>query len=152
MLFHRHALAQGMIGQVGRVLVTGTDVDAEVVRRAGHPAYGASDVAEAPVDLRQRYLAEEEGAIQPTFGIRRLVRFARHDLLADPYPAAPQHVIICRNVLIYFERSVQQQVIGRLRDALAPGGFLILGKVESLLGVSGFQRVAPRERIFRKVS
>ena len=74
-------------------------------------------------------------------------------MLKDPYPDEPQHVIVCRNVLIYFDRAVQQQVIEGFRASLAPGGFLILGKVESLLASAwAFERVSARERIFRKIS
>jgi chemotaxis methyl-accepting protein methylase len=151
MLFHRLAAVEGMLGQIGRVVVTGTDVDAEVVRRATRATFAAANLDETPAEVRQRYFTAE-APMRPSPGIRKMVRFAHHDLLSHPYPAAPQHVILCRNVLIYFERNVQQQVIARLRDALAPGGFLILGKVESLLGTTGFERVAPGERIFRRAS
>lgn len=150
-LFHRHAAVQGMLSQIGRVVVTGTDVDANAVRAANRASYTAADLKEVPAELRARYFTDA-APYRPSPGVRRLVRFVTHDLLKDPYPAAPQHVIICRNVLIYFDRAVQQQVIGRFRESLEPGGYLILGKVETLLDTPGFERVAARERIFRKVS
>jgi chemotaxis methyl-accepting protein methylase len=55
-------------------------------------------------------------------------------------------------VLIYFDRATQEHLFQRFHDALAPGGFLILGKVETLLGPtrSLFTAVDPRERIFRR--
>jgi chemotaxis methyl-accepting protein methylase len=151
MLFHRHAAVEGMLNQIGRVVVTGTDVDANAVRAAKRGAYAAADLQEVPDDVRQRYFSDD-APYRPSPGVRRLVRFVTHDLLKDPYPAAPQHIIICRNVLIYFDRAVQQQVIGRFRESLEPGGYLILGKVETLLGTPGFERVGVKERIFRKVS
>ena len=62
------------------------------------------------------------------------------------------HVIACRNVLIYFDRATKELLFQRFHDALVPGGFLILGKVETLLGPtrSLFTAVDPRERIFRR--
>ena len=151
-LFHRHAAVNGMLSQIGRLEVTGTDVDADAVEAATRGSYSEADVAEVEPDLRRRYFAEA-APYTPAPGVRRLVRYRGHDLLKDPYPSEPQHVILCRNVLIYFDRAAQQQVIDRFRQALAPGGYLILGKVESLLSTSwAFQRVAARERIFRKVS
>ena len=62
------------------------------------------------------------------------------------------HLIACRNVLIYFDRTTQETLFRRFYDALAPGGFLVLGKVETLLGPtrSLFSAVDPRERIFRR--
>jgi chemotaxis methyl-accepting protein methylase len=152
MLFHRHAAINGMLGQMGRLAVTGSDVDGDAVAAATRGCYSDADLAELDPELRRRYFSAEP-PFRPAEGIRRCVRFARHDLLRDPDPTEPQHIILCRNVLIYFERSVQQQLIERFREALAPGGYLILGKVESLLGAgSSFQRVAAKERIFRKLS
>jgi chemotaxis methyl-accepting protein methylase len=151
-LFHRHAAVNGMLSQISRLRVTGTDVDAGAVHSASRGTYSEADVAKVGPDLRHRYF-EAQAPYRLAAGVQRLVRFVRHDLLKDPYPEEPQHLIICRNVLIYFDRAVQQQVIDRFRASLAPGGYLILGRVESLLGASwAFERVAGRERIFRKVS
>jgi chemotaxis methyl-accepting protein methylase len=152
MLFHRHAAVNGMLSQIERLAVTGTDVDADAIRTAAAGAYSEADLAEVRPEFRTRYFSATP-PFEPAAGIRRVVRFVQHDLLKDPYPREPQHVIICRNVLIYFERAVQQQVIEGFRASLAPGGFLVLGKVESLLASAwAFERVAARERIFRKLS
>jgi chemotaxis protein methyltransferase CheR len=82
-----------------------------------------------------------------------MVHFDVADLLAGGYPSEPQDVIICRNVLIYFDRAVQEQVLESFREALRPGGYLILGKVESLLGATRqhFEPIVQRARIFRRV-
>jgi chemotaxis protein methyltransferase CheR len=63
-----------------------------------------------------------------------------------------QHLIICRNVLIYFDRPTQERLFVAFHEALAPGGFLFLGRVESLLGRARglFRPVSTRERIYRK--
>jgi chemotaxis methyl-accepting protein methylase len=153
MLFHRHAAVNGMLGQIERVEVMGTDVDAGAVGEAERATYSEPDLADVPAALRARYFSAGP-PFTPSAGVRRMVRFARQDLLTLDYPAALQHVIICRNVLIYFERAVQEQVIWKLRESLEPGGYLILGRVESLIGQTrrGFEAVAQRERIFRKVS
>jgi chemotaxis protein methyltransferase CheR len=152
MLFHRHAAVNGMLAQIGRVTVTGTDVDAHVLVEAGQASYSEADLEEVPIELRDRYFSAT-APFQPAPGLRRMVRYQKHDLLTDHGSMGTQHVIICRNVLIYFERTVQEQLIQRFRDSLEPGGYLILGKVESLFGASrrGFEPVAQRERIFRKV-
>jgi chemotaxis protein methyltransferase CheR len=79
------------------------------------------------------------------------VRFDTLDLIRDAHPAG-QHVIFCRNVIIYFERAVQEDLFRRFHEALVPGGYLVLGKVEALFGQSNglFQTVANRQRVFRK--
>ena len=80
-----------------------------------------------------------------------MVHFRSMDLITDPYPPN-QHLILCRNVVIYFERAVQEAVFRRFHDALAPGGYLSLGKVEALFGgVAGlFRVISNRERLFRR--
>jgi chemotaxis methyl-accepting protein methylase len=79
------------------------------------------------------------------------VRFERRDLLAEQPPPGQHHLICCRNVLIYFDRDTQERLFDKFHDALAPGGFLVLGKVETLLGAARtrFAAVDGRERIFR---
>ena len=59
--------------------------------------------------------------------------------------------VLCRNVLIYFDRDTQEALFRKFHEALAPGGFLVLGKVETLLGEARthFAPVEGRERVFR---
>jgi chemotaxis methyl-accepting protein methylase len=82
------------------------------------------------------------------------VRFQRVDLLDEfPPQAGGFQLISCRNVLIYFDRDTQERLLARFHDVLAPGGYLVLGKVETLLGPvrSRFAAIDARERIFRRV-
>lgn len=153
MLFHRHAAVNGMLAQIDRVAVTATDVDEGALRDAQAAAYPESALVEVPEELRSRYFTASH-LFQPAEGVRRMVNFRQHDLIRGSLPGPRQHLVICRNVLIYFERGVQEQVIRHLQDSLEPGGYLILGRVESLLGGTrrGFEPVAQRERIFRKIS
>jgi chemotaxis methyl-accepting protein methylase len=85
--------------------------------------------------------------------VRRLVKFQCSDLLRSEPPFEDIHLIVCRNVVIYFERAAQDALFEEFHRALAPGGFLVLGKVETLLGTarSMFSPVNARERIFRKI-
>ena len=85
--------------------------------------------------------------------VKRLVRFECSDLLSYEPPVADVHLILCRNVIIYFEREAQDALFAAFNRVLAPGGFLVLGKVETLLGDARalFSPVNARERIFRKI-
>ncbi|HUF30301.1 MAG TPA: CheR family methyltransferase, partial [Gemmatimonadaceae bacterium] len=75
-----------------------------------------------------------------------------HDLLRDETPRRELQLIVCRNVIIYFDRESQERLFERFVDALAPGGFLVLGKVETLLGSArtALISVDARARIFRR--
>jgi len=150
-LFHEHADRQGL-GALAerRVRVLGSDIDARSLQAAERGTFEESDFSETPPVLRQRYFAAEAPfTISPE--VRRMVRFERRDLLAEAPPPGPHHLVCCRNVLIYFDRETQERLFQKFRDALAPTGFLVLGKVETLLGAARtrFAAVDGRERIFR---
>ena len=150
-LFHHHAERLGAAPLAERrVQVLGSDIDARSLEAAARGTFEESDFSETPPELRRRYFAPEPPfTIVPE--IRRMVRFERRDLLAEDAPPGQHHLICCRNVLIYFDRETQERLFQKFRDALAPTGFLVLGKVETLLGVarSRFAAVDGRERIFR---
>ena len=63
------------------------------------------------------------------------------------------HLVTCRNVIIYFDRVTQERLFALFRDILLPGGYLVLGKVETLLGDTRtlFTSIRGRERIFKRV-
>lgn len=145
-----HAAAHGLEARLHRVRILATDIDREVLDVARRAEYGATALDETPPELRARwFLPGPRHALRPE--PRRMVRFEPLDLLAGDFPGR-QHLILCRNVTIYFERAVQAELLGRLHDALVPGGYLVLGKVEALFGplVRSFVPIANRERIFRK--
>ena len=81
-----------------------------------------------------------------------MVAFETRDLLREAAPAG-MHLITCRNVLIYFDRATQESLFDKFHRALLPGGYLVLGKVETLLGDARtrFAAVDARERIFRRL-
>ncbi len=151
-LFHRYAATHGMLPQIARVDVLGTDIDRQSLESAERGEFAESDFADTPDELRQRYFKA-----QPPFtvasSIRDMVRFERRDLLSAPSPFPSCDLIVCRNVLIYFDRETQEQIFEKFHESLAADGFLVLGKVETLLGrIRGrFSAVDARERIFRRL-
>jgi chemotaxis methyl-accepting protein methylase len=150
-LFHRHAESLGQLSELPRrVRVLGSDIDARCLVAAEGGAFEEGDFADTPAELRRRYFAPAAPfTIIPE--VRRLVRFERRDLLAEAPPPGPHHLIVCRNVLIYFDRETQERLFDKFHSALSPDGFLVLGKVETLLGAARtrFAAVDGRERVFR---
>jgi chemotaxis protein methyltransferase CheR len=148
MVAHEYAAASGRSEDLVRVL--GTDIDRDslaIAQRAEYTDFAMTDIDPA---VRDRWF-DRNGVYRLRPELRRFVRFARLDLIRDEYPQ-DQHLIICRNVIIYFERAVQEDLFRRFHEALVPGGFLVLGKVEALFGASAglFRPVANRQRVFRK--
>ncbi len=133
-----------------RVRVLGSDIDVRSLAAAERGGFEESDFSDTPEELRRRYF-DRATPFTVVPEIRRLVRFEKRDLLADPAPPGRFQLICCRNVLIYFDRETQERLFDMFHQALAPDGFLVLGKVETLLG-SARSRFAPvdgRERIYR---
>ncbi len=150
-LFHRHADQARELSRLSRVDVLGTDIDRRSLVAARHGQFSEPDFSETPPDLRERYFSPASPfTVSPS--VRTMVRFEKRDLLAEPAPTGPLHLIACRNVLIYFDRDTQARLFEVFHDALAPGGFLLLGKVETVLGPARpkFAAVDARERIFRR--
>ena len=86
--------------------------------------------------LQRFFTPVDAGNLKISDEVKRLVTFQRHDLFTLP-PSSPFDVISCRNVMIYFSRELQQTLFHNFHQALSPGGYLILGKVESPVGDYG---------------
>lgn len=150
-LFASHAESRGERQRLERVRVLGSDIDQASLAAARRGVYDEAAFADTPRGLRQRFFTPGFPAeVVPE--VRSMVSFERRDLLAEAPPPGGQHLITCRNVIIYFDRATQEALFERFHSALLPGGFLVLGKVETLLGParSLFAPVDSRERIFRR--
>jgi chemotaxis protein methyltransferase CheR len=126
------------------VAVLGTDIAASALRRAAHGRYGARSLRNVEEPLRERYFHADPDGLVVSQTLRELVTFARHNLVGDPIPPVgrgPFELIVCRNVLIYFDRDTVDQITAGLERALAPGGRLVLGAADR---VSGKPRVLRR--------
>lgn len=135
-----------------RVSIVATDVDPEVLRIAARASYGPESLEDMPIPVRERYFTFREGRFHLDPGIRDMVTFQREDLLL-PAARGECDLVLCRNVLIYFERRHQEAVLGSIAASLRQGGVLVLGKTETLLPEARgmFQVVCPVERIYRKI-
>ncbi|MHA6692387.1 CheR family methyltransferase [Devosia sp. A449] len=138
-----------------RFAILGTDISTSVLQQAVRAIYPTELAAPVPQLKQQRYLMYgRKPGVRPEVRIvpelRRLVRFARLNLMDASYPYDRDvDVIFLRNVLIYFEKADQDKVILRLIDHLRPGGYLILGHSESMIGTAVTMRqVAPA--VFQK--
>ena len=132
-------------------VIDATDYDRGSLELAAQGSYPRAALKDLPAQLTRRYLAGEDPLVLAREA-RRLVRFTRHDLTHEPPPAPPYDLVLCRNVVIYFDAPTQAEIASRLVDALTPGGYLVLGKVETIRGEARARLVLenPRERIYRR--
>ena len=152
-LMHQHAAATESAERLDGVSIVGTDIDAHCIGDAERAVYSETALGETPQALRARYFRTESTMRTVVPEAKRLVTFEQEDILQAAPPLDPVHLILCRNVIIYFQRDAQESLLREFHRILAPGGFLVLGKVETLLGeIRGlFSPVNARERVFRKL-
>jgi chemotaxis protein methyltransferase CheR len=135
-----------------RVAILATDVDAAIIETARAGIYEESRLAEVPESCRSRWFRTSNGKYHLLPEIKELVDLEKGDLFdRDSFPSCD--LILCRNVLIYFERLHQEKILHGFADVLGSGGILVMGKSETLFGSirSRFQTVCPIERIYRVV-
>ena len=116
--------------------IIATDIDTEVLRRAQRGNYALDAVdSMSPERLRRFFLkgvGQNEGRIMVRPELQAMVRFSPCNLQGDNWPAGELFdVIFCRNVMIYFSRESQRQVLERFIRVLRPGGLLFVGHSES---------------------
>jgi chemotaxis protein methyltransferase CheR len=153
-LMAEHLDLQGRADQLKLVTVDATDIDRQCLQRARAGRYGREVLADVPAHLVQRYFEDTGNEYQVAERVRSRVFVRDSDLCSDPPPGRNYQLILCRNVVIYFGRDTQERVFMQFAEALAPGGFLVLGKVESLFGPARdrLTLVNPRERIYRRAA
>ena len=136
----------------GRVRIRGIDVDPTTLEGARNALYYPDRLAEVPPEMLARWFIPEGGRLRLHEEIRSLVDFEHADLNTLE-PIERCDLILCRNVLIYFERKRQEVILDCFADALNTGGILVLGKSESLFGAARarFRTVCPVERIYRVI-
>jgi chemotaxis protein methyltransferase CheR len=117
------------------VRVLASDIAPTALEQARAGRYGKRAMRNLQAGVRERYFTIEDRVVSVGERLRALVELCRHNLVRDPAPASgPFDVILCRNVLIYFDRPTVELVLKTLEGALAPAGLLLLGAADRLSG------------------
>jgi chemotaxis protein methyltransferase CheR len=123
------------LGVTPPATIRATDISRRALEIASAGVYPASHVARMdPARLRrwfQRGVGAQDGWVRVKRPLTSGVTFSRHNLL-EPPPFRGLDLVFLRNVLIYFDDATQTQVLARMHEALAPGGFLVLGHAENI--------------------
>jgi chemotaxis protein methyltransferase CheR len=139
-----YTIAFSLIEELGmpaasRIQILASDISSRALAAAGRGVYEAERFKEFPKDWLSKYLLRgydrREGWFQVKPPIRRLIEFKRLNLMESFRPAQPFQVIFCRNVMIYFNKETQEQLVNRFASCLEPGGYLLIGHAESLTGL-----------------
>src|SRR3954470_11145308 len=134
------------------IQVFGSDLDARALASARDGRYPASIEADVNEERLRRFFTREGDQYRVRQEVRDVVLFAVHDLLKDP-PFSRVDLISCRNVLIYLDRELQEQVCATFHYALNPSGFMLLGSSETAENPPGLFRTIDRTaRIYQSAA
>ena len=132
-----------------QIQVFATDLDDRSLQKAREGLYPDTIAADVPPERLIRYFNREGSYYRVRREVRDIVLFATHSVLRDP-PFSRLDLIACRNLLIYLQRPLQDNLFEIFHYALRPGGFLFLGSSESADGVVDlFQTVDKKHRLYR---
>ena len=112
--------------------ITATDLDKQVIAKAKVGLYNEKSIAAVPDDLKKKYFTKVGLSYQISDEIKSRVEFREHNLLENNYPTG-YHMIVCRNVLIYFTEEAKDDVFRKFYTSLAPGGVLFIGSTEQII-------------------
>lgn len=148
-------------GLYDRTTIYATDFNDVALQRAREGIYPLKEVQQHTVNYQKAggqhsfsdYYHAEYGSAIMDKSLKTNITFAHHDLARDGV-FSEVHLVFCRNVLIYFDRTLQNWVFSTLDKSLNRGGFLCLGGKESLEFASVFNKyktIRPEERIYQKI-
>jgi two-component system, chemotaxis family, CheB/CheR fusion protein len=146
-------LAEHLGDRVGeyQVKIYGSDVDEDALGAARQALYRTDQLKDVPDRLLERYFTRDGQLWRFRRDLRRWCIFGSHNLTQAP-PLSHIDLLVCRNVLIYFNSALQDRILSRFHYAVRDGGFLFLGRSESLLARSRlFAPVHLKWRIFQRL-
>ena len=115
--------------------ILGTDISGQAVDAARRGRYSQFEIQRGlGVERMLEFFEESEQGWLTTERVSRPVRFIRHNILDTPPSSAPFDLVLCRNVLLYFDHAARDKAFDRLDDALASDGWLMLGAGETVVG------------------
>ena len=120
--------------------ILGTDISTDILQRANNAVYKEEKVEIVPLKLKKKYLLRSKDRtkrkVKVVSDLRNKAHFKRLNFMDLSYDVSDTYdVIFCRNVLIYFNRVIQEKVINRLCAKLRPGGYFFIGHSESIMGM-----------------
>jgi len=119
--------------------ILATDISTQVLKRAMNATYPIEKVQCVPMEQKKRYMLRGknhcQGLVRFSPEIRSYIEFQRLNFMEEFSFDKLKHVIFCRNVIIYFDRKTQENLLGRFCNCLEPGGHLFIGHSESITGM-----------------
>lgn len=123
--------------------ILATDIDKPVLIKAKKGCYKDNELKNLSINERQKYFSTTTEGQQICRKLSNMIRFKQHDLLQSPYDKG-FHIIICRNVTIYFKNEARDEIYRKFHKALVPGGIFFTGATETINNPEsiGFKKIS----------
>ena len=127
---------------LSNIKIYATDLDKQVIEKAKVGLYSEKSLASVPEDLKKKYFVKVGPSYKISDEIKARVQFKEHNLLKNDY-LNDYHLIVCRNVLIYFTEEAKDDVFKKFYKSLAKGGILFIGSTEQIINYKdiGYERM-----------
>ena len=134
-------MALSRLMPLSNIKIIATDIDKQVLEKAKVGLYNEKSIAAVPDDLKRKYFTKVGPSYQISDEVKKCVEFREHNLLRDEYPKHC-HLIVCRNVVIYFTDEAKDEIYKKFNASLESGGSLFIGSTEQIINYKdlGFQR------------
>ncbi|NLX91588.1 MAG: protein-glutamate O-methyltransferase CheR [Firmicutes bacterium] len=143
------AIAMDMLKALDRVKIIASDIDEQALQIAEKGSYFLKQLGKTRKEIIHKYFLVEGEDYHIIPEIKRTVTFKHHNLLTDP-PYPDCHMILCRNVFIYFKQETQEFLLGRFSEVLKRGGFLVIGSAEYINNPARFGLTKSYNTIYQK--
>lgn len=117
---------------LNHIKIYATDLDKQVIEKAKVGLYNQKSIASVPEKMKKKYFTQIGNSYRISEEIKSRVEFKEGNLLKDSYPSGC-HMIVCRNVLIYFTEEAKDEVFVKFQKSLAKGGILFIGSTEQIM-------------------
>ena len=126
---------------LNQIKIIATDLDKQVIAKAKVGLYNDKSIASVPDEFKKKFFTQVGPSFKISDEIKARVEFKEHNLLKDAYPT-DCHLIVCRNVLIYFTEEAKDEVFEKFFKTLAKGGTLFIRSTEQIMNYReiGYER------------
>ena len=126
---------------LNKISIYATDIDKQILAKAKVGLYNEKSIEGVPAEFKTKYFEKIGGSYKIKEEIKNRVDFHQHNLLADKYETG-FHMIVCRNVLIYFTDEAKDDIFKKYYNSLRPGGVLFIGSTEQIMNYAevGYKR------------
>ncbi len=131
------------VAPAGRHTIIATDIDSTILEKAKAGEYLAADIKNVKKDYVNRYFTIKGDKYLINDNIKKMVTFMKHDLILDKYDNNFD-LIVCRNVVIYFNQDIKNNIYEKFSSSLKKGGMLFVGATESIYNYRdyGFEKAS----------